>query len=126
MGRHEDLIDRLFELHETLDEEHRSKLLGEVVADDVAFHGVSAQFSGIDQFGENFRSDVFGGRLVRTSAVDEHAGWIRNTWELRDADGTALTDEDGNVYGGLQVSEIDGDGRFRRIVPWIGVEPPAA
>lgn len=126
MGRPEDLIDNLFELHGTTDDAQRAKLLSEVVTDDVQFHGVSAQFDGIDEFDAGFRNDVMGAALVRTSGVDEHDGWLRNTWQLVDEDGTPVTDEDGTVYGGLQVSEVTDDGRFRRIVPWLGVQPPTA
>lgn len=126
MGRHEDLVDRLFELHRTTDDAQRAKLLSEIVTDDIEFRGVSAQFDGVDEFDAGFRADVMEAVLVRTSGVEEHDNWLRNTWEAQDEDGAPVTDEDGTVYGGLQISEITDDGRFRRIVPWLGVEPPSA
>jgi hypothetical protein len=59
-----------------------------------------------------------GHRFRRASAVDEHHGFFRYAWELVGPDGTvALT--------GLDVGELAGDGRVRRISGFFGELEPA-
>jgi hypothetical protein len=54
-----------------------------------------------------------GFRFRRTSAVDVHHDQIRFGWELVGPDGSV-------AVGGLDVGEIDGDGKLRRITGFFG------
>lgn len=55
----------------------------------------------------------------RVSGVDEHHGFARYAWELYAPDGTvALT--------GLDVAQVDDDGRLVRVVGFLGPLPEAA
>ncbi len=117
------LIDQLFDLHHEPDPDRRRKLAADLLADDIAFHGVSATARGIDGILEVFKSD--GEKLVRTSGVDQHDQWARVAWEARDPSGQAITLDDGSPYGGPAVFELADDGRIRLIVPFLGDVPEA-
>jgi hypothetical protein len=55
----------------------------------------------------------------RVSGIDEHHGFVRYGWELSAPDGAvALT--------GLDVAEVDADGRLVRVVGFLGPLPAAA
>jgi len=55
----------------------------------------------------------------RVSGIDEHHGFVRYGWELQAPDGAvALT--------GLDVAEVDTDGRLARVVGFLGPLPDAA
>lgn len=54
-----------------------------------------------------------GGRVVRTSAVDAHHGWLRFTWKMEFADGKSLLE-------GTDFGELSNDGKLRRIVGFFG------
>ena len=53
----------------------------------------------------------------RASEVDEHHGHFRYAWELVGPDGTV-------AVAGVDVGELDDDGRLRRIVGFFGDLPP--
>jgi hypothetical protein len=57
-----------------------------------------------------------GQRLELRTAIDEHHGWVRFGWRLFGADGEL-------VFDGLDLAELDVDGRLRRIVGFF--DPPA-
>lgn len=52
-------------------------------------------------------------RFRRSSAIDEHHGHLRYTWELVGSGGDV-------VLTGLDVGELDPDGRLRRVVGFFG------
>ena len=54
-----------------------------------------------------------GARIVMTSGVDEHHGFVRFTWRLVSPGGEALRD-------GTDFAELCPDGRLRRIVGFFG------
>jgi hypothetical protein len=54
-----------------------------------------------------------GQRFRRTSAIDAHHDGARFAWELAGEDGTV-------TVAGLDVAELDGDGRLRRITGFFG------
>ena len=58
-----------------------------------------------------------GARVVITSGVDEHHGFLRYTWELRGSESVLLT--------GFDVGELAPDGRLRRVVQFFGPFPAA-
>lgn len=53
----------------------------------------------------------------RTTAVDAHHGVARYGWVLESPDGTA-------VLAGLDVADVDAEGRLRRIVGFFGEPEP--
>lgn len=123
MAKYEELVDRLFEFEAERDEGRRRELSQQILTDDIEFYGVTGQTVGREEFETWFRSDG-DTQLVRTSGVEHHRGWLRNTWELREADGTPARLEDGEVFGGLQISQLSDDGRFRRLIAFRGDRPP--
>ena len=52
----------------------------------------------------------------RTSAIDEHHGFVRYGWELVGPDGTV-------AIAGVDVAQLD-DGRLRRVTGFFGELPP--
>jgi hypothetical protein len=54
-----------------------------------------------------------GARVVMTSGVDEHHGFVRFTWRLVSPGGEVLRD-------GMDFGELCPDGRLRRIVGFFG------
>jgi len=59
-----------------------------------------------------------GHRFERSSAIDAHHQFLRYGWKLVDASGAA-------VLEGLDVMELDVDGRIARVVGFFGAQPPA-
>lgn len=58
-----------------------------------------------------------GHRFERSTAIDAHHQFLRYGWKLVDANGAA-------VLEGLDVVELDVDGRLLRIVGFFGARPP--
>lgn len=56
-----------------------------------------------------------GAHVEITSGVDEHHGFVRYGWTLRNADSVILT--------GFDAGELAADGRLRRIVQFFGPMP---
>jgi len=59
-----------------------------------------------------------GHRFERTTVVDAHHEFLRYGWRLLDANGAA-------VLEGIDVVELDVDGRMLRVVGFFGAQPPA-
>ena len=59
-----------------------------------------------------------GHRFERSSAIDAHHQFLRYGWKLVDASGAA-------VLEGLDVMELDVDGRIARVIGFFGAQPPA-
>jgi hypothetical protein len=57
-------------------------------------------------------------RIVVTTGVDEHDGWLRFGWRM-------LGPDEGVLLDGMDFGERDADGRIRRIVGFFGPLPPA-
>jgi hypothetical protein len=58
-----------------------------------------------------------GARIVSTSGIEQHDGWLRATWRMTLADGTVLLD-------GVDVAELGEDGRFCRVIGFHDPLPP--
>jgi hypothetical protein len=65
-----------------------------------------------------FLASGAGARVVVTSGVDEHDGFLRFAWQVVGADGSLQ-------FEGMDFGELDEDGRLRRIVGFFGPFPPA-
>jgi hypothetical protein len=55
----------------------------------------------------------------RVSGIDEHHGFARYGWEMQAPDGTV-------ALAGLDIVEVDDDGRIVRVVGFLGPLPEAA
>ena len=64
-----------------------------------------------------FQQQMPGARIARTSGIDEHHGRVRFAWSLRPPDGAPPID-------GIDIGELDVDGRLRAIIGFFG-PPPA-
>ena len=102
------------------DESGRRKLLEEAWADDGIYSDPTALVEGrealIAHIG-GFHEAFPGARIDATTGVDEHHGWLRFGWVMRDATGATVTE-------GFDVGELADDGRLRRIVGFFGPFPP--
>lgn len=74
---------------------------------------------GIAEQGSHLLQQFPGHRFVRSTAIDAHHEFLRYGWQLRDAAGRT-------VLEGLDLMELDGEGRIRRVVGFFGLQPPAA
>ena len=59
-----------------------------------------------------------GHRFERSTGIDAHHQFLRYGWKLVDGNGTA-------VLEGVDVMELDVDGRIARIIGFFGAQPPA-
>jgi hypothetical protein len=59
-----------------------------------------------------------GHRFERTTAIDEHHAFARYGWRLHDPAGAT-------VLEGVDILELDVDGRIGRVVGFFGAQPPA-
>lgn len=57
-----------------------------------------------------------GARVVRTSAIQQHHGFVRFAWQVIEADGTKLPE-------GLDIAVIGEDGRISQIIGFFGPLP---
>ena len=103
------------------DDEARRELLERAWADDGLYCDPLATVVGRDALVAHiggFRERMPGHRIVLTTVVDEHDGWLRFGWRILDASGAPALD-------GLDVGELGPDGRLRRIVGFFGPLAPA-
>ena len=69
--------------------------------------------AGIDQAIATVHDAYPGATFRRTTDLDAHHAFVRYGWEMRGRDGTLVTT-------GLDVAEVAGDGRLRRVVGFLG------
>ncbi len=76
------------------------------------FEGRDAILERIASFSERFP----GARVLLTSGVDEHHGFVRYAWTIVGADGSVLLE-------GIDFAELGSDGRLRRVIMFFGPLP---
>jgi hypothetical protein len=116
------LIDRYLDAYGEPDKARRDELIATVFAADGALIDpplTGEGHQGISGMAEAVQSQFAGHRFRRVSGVDEHHGYVRYAWELVGPDGSV-------AVGGMDVGELDGDGRLRRVVGFFGDLPQAA
>jgi hypothetical protein len=59
-----------------------------------------------------------GHRFERTTAVDAHHDMLRYGWRLLSPAGTPVVE-------GIDIADVDADGRLSRVVGFFGAQPPA-
>lgn len=74
---------------------------------------------GISDQAATLQAQFPGHRFERTTAVDAHHQFLRYGWRLLDAKGAAVLD-------GIDVVELDVDGRLLKVVGFFGAQPPAS
>jgi hypothetical protein len=97
----------------------RRQLLEQAWADDATYTDPQSDVAGRDGLIElisGFQAQVNGAKIVATSAVDEHHGKIRFTWQMQAADGTTMME-------GIDFGELAPDGRIQRIIGFFGPLP---
>jgi hypothetical protein len=104
------------------DESARRRALQAAWADDGAYCDPTALVEGREALVKHiggFHAQMPAHRLVVTSGVDEHHGFLRFTWAIQNSDGAL-------VLEGVDFGELAGDGRLRRIVGFFGSSPAAS
>lgn len=78
----------------------------------------SSGHDGIAQQAGLLVSQFPGHRFQRTTAVDEHHGFVRYGWKLVNDAGVAAAE-------GIDILELDADGRIGKVVGFFGAQPVA-
>src|SRR6478609_4298425 len=74
---------------------------------------------GISDQAATLQSQFPGHRFERSTAIDAHHGFLRYGWRLVSAAGAP-------VLEGVDVAELDVDGKLMRVVGFFGAQPAAA
>ncbi|HEY5625367.1 MAG TPA: nuclear transport factor 2 family protein [Dehalococcoidia bacterium] len=72
----------------------------------------------LDETIVGFHEQMAGSRIVVSSGLDQHHDRVRFGWQLLQEDGTVRIE-------GIDVGQVDGDGRLLSILGFWGVSPPA-
>jgi hypothetical protein len=100
----------------------RRRLLEESVAEDgelIEPHGRFVGREAILHRLEGFSSRFPGARVELTSGLDEHNCFIRYSWTIVSAEGAGL-------LNGIDVAELDEEGKLHRVVMFFGPLPTPA
>ena len=105
---------------DTADAEKRRGLLEKAMTEDalMVYPSLEARGrEGISTAVSAVHRQVPGLRVVSTSKIEEHHGWLRASWRMINADGS--------VFGeGQDVAEVASDGRFSRVIGFHDPLPP--
>jgi hypothetical protein len=118
--RAEELIDVYCRACSEPDPVRRAESLARVCADDVAYVDPTIEINGRRALADYIGKVIArypGGRIERTSALNEHHGMLRFAWQMVLADGKRLPE-------GIDFAEIGPDGRLSRIAGFFGPLPP--
>ena len=116
----QEAIDAYAAACNTADPETRRRLLEQALTPDalVVYPNTEAHgWDGILAAIDTLQQQVPGVRVVLTSGIEAHHGWMRVAWRLCAADGAAIA-------GGEDVAEVAGDGRLHRIIGFHDPLPP--
>jgi len=98
------------------DRARRREMLSAVWRAEATYTDPTAHVAGVDQLVAHIEKVLArrpGARVVRTSAVDAHHGFVRFAWRVVQADGTLLPE-------GIDFAEVDNDGAIRGVVGFFG------
>jgi hypothetical protein len=102
------------------DEEERHALAEQALTDDAVLQYPTFGARGRDEViasGERYRRETPGFRIVMTSGVEQHHGWVRVAWRMVLADGSTAAE-------GQSAGELAQDGRLRRVIGFRNPLPP--
>lgn len=113
-------IDAYVDAWNTDDRETSSRLVERAMTEDalMAYPRFEARgWEAISELIAAYRQQLPGVSIELTSNVEEHHGWVRFGWRMFGADGSVLGE-------GEDVGELDGDGRFIRVLGFLNPLPP--
>jgi len=102
------------------DRARRREMLSAVWRAEATYTDPTAHVAGVDQLVAHIEKVLArrpGARVIRTSAVDAHHGFVRFAWRVVQADGTLLPE-------GIDFAEVDNDGAIRGVVGFFGPLAP--
>ncbi len=105
-------VDTYFDAWNETDGVARRALVERCLTGDVELIDENGRFRGYDGLADlmaRFQEEVPGGRVIRSSGIDQFEGIARYSWNIVDRGGTT-------ILVGLDVVEQDTDGRLRRII----------
>jgi SnoaL-like domain len=115
-----DSVDTYFDAWNESDAAARRELLERCLNGDVELVDENGRFRGYDGISAliaGFHEKLPGGRVVKSSSIDEFDGIARYSWDIVSNDGNT-------VMVGLDVVERDTDGRLQRIIMFHRPLPP--
>ena len=119
-----DSVDRIVDDYcrcwRQMDAAERKALLASVCADDVTYTDPTVALTGLDAFAAHIDKTMAGrpgGQIVRTTANDQHHGFLRFGWHLRQGDG-------GTGVPGIDIVTFSPDGRLATILGFFGPLQP--
>ena len=113
------LVDTYFEMWRATDDATRRVLLEQVFTPAGRHVDALADANGYDELASmvaNVHAHYPGFAIERTTGIDRHGQQLRFGWKLDAADGTP-------VVAGIDVGELDPDGRLTRIAGFWGDLP---
>jgi hypothetical protein len=109
-------VDAYLEGYGEPDAARRDQLMHQAFTDDAALIDPPLEGRGrtaIAEMAATVQSLYPGHRFRRASAIDEHHGFARYAWQL-------VTPDDTVALSGLDVVQVDADGRIRQVVGFFG------
>ncbi len=103
------------------DRERRTELMTRAFSPEARYSDPLSEiegYGGLHALAEGVHVQFAGHRFTRTSGVDRHHDRLRFAWDLRAPDGSLTA-------AGIDVGEVDGDGRLRRITGFFDDLPAA-
>ena len=113
------LIDRYCEAWSDPEPAARAAALADVWAKDARYTDPRADTRGAEALLNHIAGVLAqrpGARVVRTSAIQQHHGFVRFAWQVIEANGTRLPE-------GLDIAVIGDDGRITQIIGFFGPLP---
>ena len=113
-------IDAYVDAWNASDRETSRRLVEQAMTEDalMAYARFEARgWEGISEQIATYKQQSPGVSIELTSNAEEHHGWVRFGWRMLDADGAVLGE-------GEDVGELDGDGRFTRMMGFRNPLPP--
>jgi hypothetical protein len=113
-------IDAYVDAWNSSDSETSGRLVEQAMTEDALMAYPRFEARGreaISQLIAAYRQQLPGVSIELTSNVEEHHGWVRFGWRMLGADGSELGE-------GEDVGELDGDGRFIRVLGFRNPLPP--
>jgi hypothetical protein len=113
-------IDAYADAWNTSDPETSRRLVEQAMTGDalMAYPSFEARgWEGISELMATYKQQSPGFRIVLTSDVEEHHGWVRVAWRMLNANGSVLGE-------GEDVAEVADNGRFTRMIGFRNPLPP--
>ena len=113
-------VDTYFDMWNETDADKRAELIEQAWGPEARYLDPMLEADGHQALSEmvaGVHTQFPGQRFERTSGIDAHHDLVRFAWQLAGPEGVTVA--------GIDVGEIDGDGRLRRITGFFGDLPTA-